>query len=375
MGDLQQRYQQQVQQGLLQWDQGQWQALELLQKRLDGLSQQQSMPGLYLHGPVGRGKTLLMDWFYQALPGNEKNRLHLHHFMAAIHKELFRLQGEKNPLQRLAQDWAQRYRLLCFDEFVVTDIADAMLLGNLWQALFDAGVMLVATSNSAPEQLYANGHRRERFLPFIQLLQQHCQVLQLDAGTDYRRLGAGASPYYLQNHSQHELMQLALSCAGSLEPAGQLMLNQRPLHYLAQNDIAIAFDFTQLCGFGRSQLDYMQLASLFRLIVLANVPAFKAVATTSTVQGIEDGYQRESQSAGQESLLDNEARRFIALVDECYDRRCLLLIGAEVAIEQLYQASQLQFAFARTVSRLIEMQRWPAPVASSTLAASGNRRG
>ncbi|WP_337842864.1 cell division protein ZapE [Rheinheimera sp.] len=354
------RYQQQVQQGLLRADAGQQQALAQLELRLQALIQHRPMQGLYLYGPVGRGKTLLMDWFYQAIPGERKNRLHFHHFMAAVHKALFKLQGQKNPLQQLAQDWAAQYQVLCFDEFFVTDIADAMLLGNLWQALFDAGVMLVATSNCAPQQLYQNGHRRERFEPFIDLLQKHCQILQLDAGQDYRRLGAALPQYYWLNTDTQTTLQRAAPYTGQLSAPTELLLNQRRLPCLGQNEQAIAFDFFSLCGEGRSQLDYMALASHYRLVLLCGVPAFRASVQATVTQGTEDGYQRDT-VADQSAVLDNEARRFIALVDECYDRGCLLLISAEVPVEQLYQASQLQFAFARTISRLIEMQRWTPP--------------
>lgn len=359
------RYQQQVQQGLLRFDQGQLLALEKLTLRLDALCKNSALPGLYLHGPVGRGKTLLMDWFYESIPSSRKNRLHFHHFMAAVHKALFQLQGEANPLKVLAKDWANRYQVLCFDEFFVSDIADAMLLGHLWQALFEAGVMLVATSNSAPKELYRHGHRREHFLPFIALLEQHCEVFSLDAGVDYRREGQGKTPYYWQlplTEPDQVLLEMAHPLTGELSAPFDIQLNQRDVPCLGLNQHCIAFDFFTLCGKGRSQLDYMQLASHYRMIVLSHVPAFRLEPQEQVVQGIEENYQRPhplpKQSALQPSRLDDEARRFIALVDECYDRRCLLLLGAEVEMTELYQATQLEFAFARTVSRLIEMQRW-----------------
>ena len=352
-------YQQQVQQGLLLYDEPQYQAVLALQQIADQLCSGMPTLGLYLHGPVGRGKTMLMDLFYQQLAVDGKIRLHFHHFMARVHQELKQHQGEADPLLQIAQDWAQQYKVLCFDEFFVNDIGDAMLLGTLWRYLFQCGVVLVTTSNAEPEELYKNGLQRQRFLPTIDLLRQHCRVVTLDNGIDYRRLKQSPMRYYQQGTTETELKQQAEQLFGEVQPLPDFELLGRSFPALWSNEKIIGFDFMALCSGPRSQLDYMQLASRYQAIAVLNVPQFSAVSDTAILHGVEDSYQREHQDI-YISKLDNEARRFIALVDECYDRGCLLLLTSAVAISELYQAKQLEFAFARCESRLYEMQRWPA---------------
>lgn len=313
--------------------------------------------GLYIQGPVGRGKTLLMDLFYQHLATEHKIRLHFHHFMARIHQELNALSGQKNPLQLIAALWAERYKVLCFDEFFVNDIGDAMLLGTLWQHLFEQGVILVTTSNALPEDLYHNGLQRQRFLPTIALLQQYCEVLTLDSGQDYRLLHSQSWQYYLQSGSQKQLQQQAEQLAGPVTPLTTIRILNRDIPALWHNDKVIGFDFMALCSGPRSQLDYMELLNRYPIIAVHQVPQFSYLADKPIVHGIEDSYQREHKDY-YVSKLDNEARRFIALVDECYDRGKLLLLTAEAAVTELYQAKQLAFAFARCSSRLFEMQSW-----------------
>lgn len=363
-----QSYQQQVESGLLQFDEAQWQALQLLAALASQIDQQHaarqitghSQPqGLYIYGPVGRGKTMLMDLFYQELATPKKIRLHFHHFMARVHQELHQLSGQPDPLRRIAKNWAARYQILCFDEFFVTDIGDAMLLGTLWRELFMLNVVLVATSNSPPAGLYANGLQRSRFLPAIALLEKHCQLFALDHGIDYRRLQQHPMRFYLQQPAPGELAALATTHFGPLQQVSQIRLLERDIPCLWHNDVIIGFDFMALCSGPRSQLDYMALASQFRAIAVADVPQFTKISDTAILHGVEENYQREHQDIFV-SKLDNEARRFIALVDECYEQQTLLLLSAEVAIVGLYQASQLRFAFERTISRLYEMQSWTA---------------
>lgn len=311
--------------------------------------------GLYIQGPVGRGKTLLMDLFYQQLQTPQKIRLHFHHFMARIHQELHQLSGQPDPLQHIAAQWAARYRVLCFDEFFVNDIGDAMLLGTLWRHLFNAGVVLVTTSNALPEQLYANGLQRQRFLPTIALLQQYCEVVTLDSGEDYRLRQQQSWPHYLQGASLATLQQKAEQLSGTLTPLPAINLLNRTVPALWHNQQLIGFNFNDLCAGPRSQLDYMALCSQYVAIAVHGVPQFSYLAEKPIVHGVEDSYQREHKEY-YVSKLDNEARRFIALVDECYDRGTILLLSADVPVNELYQAKQLAFAFARCSSRLHEMQ-------------------
>ncbi len=356
-------YQQQVADGTLQYDENQYQLLQKLSRLNQQLGASQAaasaepIRGLYIQGPVGRGKTLLMDLFYQHLATERKIRLHFHHFMARIHQELNALSGQKNPLQLIATQWAERYQVLCFDEFFVNDIGDAMLLGTLWQHLFELGTVLVTTSNALPEDLYHNGLQRQRFLPTIALLQQYCEVLTLDSGQDYRLLHNQSWQYYLQPGSQAQLQQLAEQLAGPVIPLSTIRILNRDIPALWHNDKVIGFDFMALCSGPRSQLDYMELLNRYPIIAVHQVPQFSYLADKPIVHGIEDSYQREHKDY-YVSKLDNEARRFIALVDECYDRGKLLLLTADVPVTELYQARQLAFAFARCSSRLFEMQSW-----------------
>lgn len=343
----------------LHYDEQQWHLLQRLQTLSSALNSawQTTPKGLYIQGPVGRGKTMLMDLFYQQLQTPKKIRLHFHHFMARVHTELNQLSGQADPLLHIARRWATLYQVLCFDEFFVNDIGDAMLLGTLWQHLFEAGVILVTTSNALPEELYYNGLQRQRFLPAIALLLQHCEVVTLNGAEDYRTLNTTCWQHYLLGGSAVQLKQHTEQLTGPVVPLSSIRLLQRDIPALWHNDQAIGFDFNALCAGPRSQLDYMALLDQYAVIAVHQVPQFSYLADKAIVHGVEDRYQREHKEY-YVSKLDNEARRFIALVDECYDRGRLLLLTAAVPVTELYQARQLAFAFARCSSRLFEMQSW-----------------
>ncbi len=370
-----QQYQALVASGELRYDEQQWQVItklaalsaSLATRSVEKNARPNQSPtctlGLYIYGPVGRGKTMLMDLFFANVASQYKIRLHFHHFMKRVHQELHALTGTSDPLLVIAKRWAKQYQLLCFDEFFVNDIGDAMLLGTLWRHLFAEGVVLVTTSNAHPTELYRDGLQRSRFLPTIELLQQHCEIHNLDNDIDYRRLIAVDMKYLQVQPTALWLQQTAEQRFGAVFPAAPaqdgttIQVLNRPIRYLWRNQQVIAFDFMALCGGPRSQLDYMALASEYQAIALNHVPQFTAQSATAILHGVEENYQREHSNV-YVSKLDNEARRFIALVDECYEKDCLLILATEVPLLELYQARQLSFAFERCISRLYEMQRW-----------------
>ena len=293
--------------------------------------------GLYMWGGVGRGKTYLMDVFFEALPFPEKQRIHFHRFMQQVHREMRARQGEKNPLTGIARDMARRCHVLCFDEFFVTDITDAMILANLLECLFEQGMTLVATSNIVPDELYRDGLQRARFLPAIDLLNRHTRVLNVDGGTDYRlRLLEQAELYHCplgdaaERYLTERFATLETEHGDHQEEVG-LMVEGRPILARKVSDDVVWFDFRALCDGPRSQNDYIEIAREYHTVLLANV---------------------ERMGAGADDL----ARRFINLVDEFYDRAVKLIITAEVPIEDLYAGGRLEFEFQRTRSRLLEMQ-------------------
>ncbi|KUJ83246.1 MULTISPECIES: cell division protein ZapE [Microbulbifer] len=293
--------------------------------------------GLYFWGGVGRGKTYLMDAFYESLPFEEKHRTHFHRFMREVHKELKGLAGEKNPLEQVADRIAGRARVLCFDEFFVSDITDAMILANLLDALFRRGVTLVATSNIVPDGLYRDGLQRARFVPAIELLKQHTKVVNVDGGVDYRLRALEKAELYHSPLDEAADLSLARSFNALIVEGAEvhedvaLEIEGRTITAVREADDVAWFEFAELCDGPRSQNDYIELAREYHSVLLANVPQF-------------DG------------RMESQARRFINLVDEFYDRCVKLVISAEVPAEQLYQARHLSFEFQRTVSRLLEMQ-------------------
>ncbi|HGM6347956.1 TPA: cell division protein ZapE [Serratia marcescens] len=296
---------------------------------------QRPVQGLYMWGGVGRGKTWLMDMFFHSLPGDRKMRLHFHRFMLRVHEELTELQGRENPLEIVADGFKAETDVLCFDEFFVSDITDAMLLATLLQALFARGITLVATSNIPPDDLYRNGLQRARFLPAIDLINEYCDVMNVDAGIDYRLRTLTQAHLYLtplSDQTRETLDRMFVKLAGkSGEDAPVLQINHRPLQAIRSVDGVLAVDFHTLCEEARSQLDYIALSRLYHSVILYNVQ----------VMG---------------PLKENTARRFLALVDEFYERHIKLVIGAEASMFEIYQGVQLKFEFQRCLSRLQEMQ-------------------
>ena len=290
--------------------------------------------GLYMWGGVGRGKTWLMDMFFDALPGKDKQRIHFHRFMARVHAALKTKQSTRDPLVEIAREWAKHYRVLCFDEFFVADIADAMLLGVLLQALFAEGVTLVATSNVAPDDLYRNGLQRAKFLPAIESLKNHVLSVHVDGLQDFRLRILQRSEIFLQPLDEHA--ETGLSKAYECMSAGcsldaSLEINSRTLNARRRSDGIIWFSFEELCDQPTSSADYIEIARAFNTVLLSGVPLMD------------------------ESNAD-ASRRFINLIDEFYDRNVKMLISAANPINQLYTGKRLAFEFQRTTSRLTEMQ-------------------
>lgn len=320
--------------------------------------------GIYFYGRVGRGKTMLMDLFYQQLTISRKERIHFHHFMENVHQDLHTLSGQANPLNLIAKRWALKVDVLCFDEFFVNDIGDAMLLAGLLEAMLSHGITFVATSNCQPEQLYKNGLQRERFLPTIDIIKKYYQVISIDGPEDHRLIDLDLSVHQYRDFnintssesnflSQH-FLRLAQP---DIKYNQAITVHGREINYVALSDNTIWFDFLALCSGPRSQRDYIKLADDFSTVLLSNVPQFSGELIPAVFSGVEDSYQRSGVVMGQLRGLDDEARRFIALVDELYDRAVRLIIEAKVDIEELYQGTQLNFEFARCKSRLYEMQK------------------
>ena len=315
--------------------------------------------GVYLWGPVGRGKTWLMDAFHRSLKVSSR-RQHFHHFMQWVHRRLFALTGTADPLFELARELASEVRVLCFDELFVSDIGDAMLLGRLFQAMFNAGVVIVATSNQPPEQLYADGFNRERFLPAIAAMQHHMHEVEVDGGQDHRlHPGAGHTRYWVDD--PNALLTVFAQLSGALSVAEKsLLLGDRPLRVVRYSAAAIWLRFDDLCGQPLAAADFIALCDRFPAILLGDVPNLSAKQRPAKIaRGTEDGVERVA--AGDRelpalSITDDSVRRFIALVDECYDRRVPLYIEASVALSALYTEGHLTFPFRRTLSRLQEMQ-------------------
>ena len=290
--------------------------------------------GVYMYGGVGRGKSFLMDCFFGAVPLRRKTRLHFHEFMREVHRELAGLQGTVNPLDVLAKRIAKKYRLICFDEFHIADITDAMILHRLLAALFDNGVGFVTTSNFKPQDLYPNGLHRDRILPAIALLNEHLEVVNVDNGTDYRRRTLEQLKLYLTplGAEADEAMRDAFDrLAETQDEDPVLHIEAREIQARRKAGGLVWFDFKTLCGGPRSQNDYLEIATQFHTVLLSDVPHMPV-------------------------RMASEARRFTWLVDVLYDRRVKLIMSAAVPPEGLYTEGPLAHEFPRTVSRLNEMQ-------------------
>lgn len=293
--------------------------------------------GLYFWGGVGRGKTYLMDTFYESLPFDNKMRAHFHRFMRRVHQELKTLPGEKNPLDIVADRIAAEACVICFDEFFVSDITDAMILATLLEALFARGVTLVATSNIIPDGLYKDGLQRTRFLPAIALLNRHTLVVNVDGGTDYRLRTLEQAELYHSPLDAEADKSLAASFDNLVTEAGQVQQDTSidiegrsiPVRRMAED--VIWFEFEALCDGPRSQNDYIDIACEYHAVLIGNIPVLGG-------------------------NKDDQARRFINLVDEFYDRHVKLVLSAEVSLHELYAGGRLEFEFQRTESRLLEMQ-------------------
>jgi cell division protein ZapE len=291
--------------------------------------------GVYLWGGVGRGKTWLMDLFYASLTLTTKRRTHFYRFMHEVHADLRRLKGMLSPLDGVADKISKKVRVICFDELFVSDIADAMILAGLFDALLKRGVALVFTSNVRPKDLYKNGLQRDRFTPTITLLEKHCSVVPVDGGVDYRLRQLTAMPIYLPGYApdtQKKLEQLFDDLSDDdVESGGTITVNHRKIKVVRESENVIWFEFAALCEGPRSPGDYVAIASEYQSVIIANVPVFGNGA-------------------------DNAARRFISVIDEFYDRGVNVILSAAAAPAELYRGEKLIFEFQRTSSRLAEMQ-------------------
>lgn len=290
--------------------------------------------GVWMWGGVGRGKSFLMDVFFETVPVSNKRRLHFHEFMRGVHRELRELRQMADPLDEVARRIAASHRLVCFDEFHVSDVADAMILDRLLRALFAHGVAFVMTSNYQPDGLYPDGLNRESILPAIELLKTRLDVIRVDSGVDYRRLEMQRAHAYLTPcgpQADEQLLETFIDLAGSDGEATALRIENRDIAALRCAGEVVWFDFATLCGSPRSQLDYLELASRFHTVILSDVPRMSAA-------------------------MSSEARRFTWLVDVFYDQKVKLFLSADCVPEQLYTSGAMAHEFHRTVSRLIEMQ-------------------
>ncbi len=290
--------------------------------------------GLYFWGGVGRGKTYLIDSFYESLPFKEKQRIHFHRFMQMMHRRLRELKKVSDPLQVVADNIASETTVLCFDEFHVSDVTDAMLLGGLLKALFERGVVLVATSNEAPDELYRDGLQRERFLPVIDLIKQYTEVVNVDSGVDYRLSYLDKAEIY-HSPSDDEAMEMLEIYFDHIAPSETtqgmpIEIEGRTIETVRLADGVVWFDFDAVCDGPRGPADYMEIARSFQTVLISGIPVM-------------------------DEMANDKAKRFINLVDEFYDRHVKLIVTAEERPSKLYIGKRLSKPFLRTISRLEQM--------------------
>jgi cell division protein ZapE len=315
---------------------------------------------VYLWGPVGRGKTWLMDRFYRALTVPAK-RQHFHHFIRWVHRRLFQLTGQDEPLALLASELAAEARVLCLDELFVSDIGDAILVGGLLRQLFAQGLVLVTTSNQPPEELYKGGFNRERLLPAITSLNRHMQVVSVDGGQDHRlHLGQIQQRYWINQPQALEAAFTELLINGEQTHSQPLLLGHRYIKVVRRSERLLWCRYNDLCEQSLAAQDFIEMCDCFSHIFLSDVPQLTGAGQqTAIARGTEDGVTQVAAGDRQLPALsrqDDGVRRFIALVDECYDRRIPLYLSAAVPLTQLYSQGALAFPFRRTLSRLQEMQ-------------------
>ena len=358
-------------------------ALDVLFGQLGAQTTKSPAPikGLYLWGDVGRGKTFLMDLFYDCLPQEGKLRLHFHRFMARIHYALKEQAGQPDPLVIIANDLAKECRVLCFDEFYVSDIADAMILAGLFTCLFKRGVVLVATSNIPIERLYENGLARHKFLPCIALLEKHTQMLHLAGERDHRlqqmlaeqnEAEFIATSQYVGITKKMNFSVIFADLTQTTSPEkisnNSIKICHREITVIRATDINLSnsvvwVDFYALCDGPRSQLDYMEIATSYNTVILSGVPQLGGqVRGWIKARGTEDGIgDNQATSTGERILSyaenDDMARRFISLIDELYDQKVMLYLSLDVPLAKLYLDGSLIFEFRRTYSRIIEMSQ------------------
>ena len=339
-------YQAEVDTGEIEPDKGQQDALlhfdELHQKLveqgepgwLDKFKKKQVIQGLYLWGGVGTGKTLLMDMFYRSLPAGMGRRVHFHRFMQSIHEQKHNVREQQNPLKVIASNLAKKHRVLCLDEFAVTDITDAMILYGLLEVLFEQNVILITTSNIQQQNLYKKGLQRDRFLPAIDLLKQFTREVEVDSGNDYRMAFLQNDAIYHSPHNEQSEQQLSNSfghLAGHFEESKtSLDINGRPVPVRATGSGVVWFDFESLCEGHRSKVDYIELSKRFHTVLLSGIPML-------------------------DDMKNDATRRLIELVDELYDRGVNLIVSAETLPDKLYSGARLAMEFQRTISRFQEM--------------------
>jgi cell division protein ZapE len=296
--------------------------------------------GLYLWGGVGRGKTYLLDIFSDALPLKIKQRIHFHSFMRNLHAELNKLKNQKEPLQIVARRISETVQVICLDELFVSDITDAMLLDGLLRGLFSNGVLLIVTSNTHPDDLYKNGLQRASFLPAIELIKKHLDILNIDSGIDYRlrHLEKAEIYHYPLDDRAEQVLSNIFNCIVAPEsnhnyglPGGCLEIEGRFITTVRKSDGVVWFSFQEICDGPRSTAEYIEIACCFHTVLISNLPVL-------------------------DWRMENQARRFINLVDSFYDRSVKLIISAELPISEIYQGKRLVFEFQRTISRLQEMQ-------------------